>query len=69
MRGFERLFWTVALVLAAGVPGGAGAAGVPEAAFPGKRWARKTPAEVGLDPAKLKEFSRFVGGRGCVVRH
>ena len=40
-----------------------------EAVFPGKEWANRTPAEVGLKPQKLKEFSRFVGGRGCVVRH
>lgn len=40
-----------------------------EAVFPGKEWAKKTPAEVGLDAQKVKEFSRFVGGRGCVVRH
>ena len=40
-----------------------------EAVFPGKAWAKKTPAEVGLDARKLKQFSQFVGGRGCVVRH
>ena len=40
-----------------------------ETVFPGKAWATKTPAEVGLDVDKLKEFSQFVGGRGCVVRH
>jgi CubicO group peptidase (beta-lactamase class C family) len=32
-------------------------------------WQTKTPAAVGLDAAKLKAFSEFVGGRGCVVRH
>ena len=40
----------------------------PKAVFPGKAWAKKTPAEVGLDAEKLKRFSQFVGGRGCVVR-
>ncbi len=40
-----------------------------KAVFPGQAWAKKSPAEVGLDARKLKEFSRFVGGRGCVVRH
>jgi hypothetical protein len=40
-----------------------------EAVFPGKEWAKRTPTEVGLNPRKLQEFSRFVGGRGCVVRH
>jgi CubicO group peptidase (beta-lactamase class C family) len=41
----------------------------PEGIFPGKTWAKKTPADVGLDAAKLAEFGKFVGGRGCVVRH
>jgi CubicO group peptidase (beta-lactamase class C family) len=39
------------------------------AVFPGKTWATRTPAEVGLDAARLQAFSRFVGGRGCVARH
>ncbi|MHC4177521.1 MAG: serine hydrolase [Planctomycetota bacterium] len=37
--------------------------------YPGKKWATKTPAEAGLDAEKLKALSKFVGGRGCVVRH
>ena len=41
----------------------------PAATFPGRRWQEKEPGKVGIDAAKLKEFSRFVGGRGCVVRH
>ncbi len=40
-----------------------------ETVYPGKTWATKTPAEMGLNTEGLKEFSRFVGGRGCVVRH
>lgn len=40
-----------------------------EPIFPGKTWAKKSPAEVGLDAEKLKAFSKFVGGRGCVIRH
>ncbi len=39
------------------------------AVFPGKAWAKKTPAEVGLNIKDLQEFSRFVGGRGCIIRH
>lgn len=39
------------------------------ATWPGKEWTRKSPADVGLDAEKLKAFSDFVGGRGCVVRH
>lgn len=31
-------------------------------------WPRAKPEEVGLDAAKLRVFSEFVGGRGCVVR-
>jgi len=37
--------------------------------YPGTAWARKPPAEVGMNPAKLKAFRKYVGGRGCVVRH
>jgi len=55
----------VALPLA-GVHAGA-ARGGP--VWPGKTWAVKTPAEVGLDAGKLKAFSGYVRGRGCVVRH
>ncbi|NQT53336.1 hypothetical protein HQ576_14860 [bacterium] len=40
-----------------------------EAVYPGETWAKKTPAEVGMDAAKLRAFSKFVGGRGCVTRH
>lgn len=40
-----------------------------EPVYPGKHWATKPPAEVGLDAAKLKVLSDRVGGRGCVVRH
>ncbi len=40
-----------------------------EAVFPGKAWLKRTPAQAGLDARRLQEFSRFVGGRGCVVRH
>ena len=36
--------------------------------FPGKTWESKTPTEVAMDADKLKAFSQFVGGRGCVVR-
>ncbi|RMG39269.1 MAG: hypothetical protein D6725_05465, partial [Planctomycetota bacterium] len=41
----------------------------PPRVFPGKQWDRKRPAEVGLDASQLERFSRFVGGRGCVVRY
>ncbi len=37
--------------------------------YPAQTWASKTPAQVGLNAEKLALFSRFVGGRGCVVRH
>lgn len=40
-----------------------------ESAFPGKTWATKTSTQVGMNAEGLKEFSRFVGGRGCVIRH
>jgi len=37
--------------------------------YPEKEWAVKTPDEVGLDAAKLKAFSDYAGGFGCVVRY
>ena len=40
-----------------------------EAVTPGKTWAKMRPDDAGLDGAKLAEFSKFVGGHGCVVRH
>ena len=40
-----------------------------EVVSPGTQWEQKTPSESGMDAAKLKAFSRFTGGRGCVVRH
>jgi CubicO group peptidase (beta-lactamase class C family) len=40
-----------------------------EPVYPGATWAKKKPSEVGLSAEKLKAFSNFVGGRGCVVRH
>lgn len=51
------------LILSASVGDGA------EPVRPGKTWATTTPAEVKMDVEGLKEFSRFVGGRGCVIRH
>jgi CubicO group peptidase (beta-lactamase class C family) len=36
--------------------------------FPGKRWERRSPAEVRLDSAKLDALAKHVGGNGCVVR-
>ena len=37
--------------------------------YPEKEWAVKTPGEVGLDATKLKAFSDYAGGFGCVVRN
>jgi len=42
---------------------------VEESVYPGKTWATKTPAEVGMDSTRLKTFSQYVGGRGYVVRY
>ncbi|MDI6450612.1 serine hydrolase [Anaerobaca lacustris] len=39
------------------------------AVYPGGEWATKTPDEVGLDAGKLRAFSDYAGGFGCVVRH
>ena len=40
-----------------------------ETVYPKAKWAERTPAEVGMDAARLSEFGKYVGGRGCVVRH
>ena len=40
-----------------------------ESAYPGRTWVIKTPVEAGLDAEKLRAFSEYVGGRGCVIRH
>ena len=37
--------------------------------FPQKTWAAKSPAELGLDAAKLDELANMLGGRGCVVKN
>ncbi len=37
--------------------------------YPESTWQTRNSADVGLDENKLKELSRLVGGRGCVVRH
>jgi CubicO group peptidase (beta-lactamase class C family) len=39
------------------------------AAYPGKTWQTCTPAHVRLDPLKLDELAKHVGGRGCVIRN
>ena len=37
--------------------------------YPQESWTTKPPADVGLDPRVLDDFSRYVEGFGCVVRH
>jgi len=36
--------------------------------YPGKSWASRKPAELGLDSGKLRRMSDLTGGFGCVVR-
>ncbi len=43
-------------------------AAAAEVVFPGEHWETKTPAQVGLDAAKLEKFAATVGGRGCIVK-
>jgi len=62
----RRRLAVLALVLCAG--GVMPARGV-ERVYPGRDWARKAPGQVGLDVAKLKAFSDYAGGFGCIVRH
>jgi hypothetical protein len=54
----------VGMTMASGPPGLA-----VEPVFPGDHWQERSPAEVGLDAAKLKTFSDYAGGRGCVTRY
>lgn len=65
----QRTIRTVLISLSIGLLLADGRAAEVERVFPGKAWANVAPAEVGLDGEKLREFSQFVGGRGCVVRH
>jgi len=63
MQPFSALVLGTLVVLLAVRP--AAAQGVT----PGKTWERRTPAQVGMDAAKLDAFAKYVGGRGCVTRH
>ena len=47
----------------------ANAMGEEPVTFPDVAWEVRTPAEVGLDVAKLQELSAMVGGAGAIVRN
>jgi len=47
----------------------ANAMGEEPVTFPDVEWEVRTPAEVGLDVAKLQELSAMVGGAGAIVRN
>jgi CubicO group peptidase (beta-lactamase class C family) len=64
-----RLPLPLSVVLAFGVFAHPATAADVRPVFPGKTWERRTPAEVGLDAAKLREFAKRAGGRGCAVRN
>jgi CubicO group peptidase (beta-lactamase class C family) len=53
----------IGLALAAATPSVGQAAVFPEAT-----WEFRTPAQVGMDAAKLDQFAASIGGVGCVVR-
>lgn len=36
--------------------------------FPAKEWSQRSPAELGLDPARLDKISELLQGRGCVIK-
>lgn len=44
------------------------AAALPPPTFPGEKWKRKEPAELGMAPAPLASLATLVGGNGFVVR-
>ncbi|MSU49119.1 MAG: hypothetical protein EXS37_08560 [Opitutus sp.] len=43
-------------------------ASAADAVYPGKSWAQRAPADVGLDAAKLDAFVANVGGDGCIIK-
>ncbi|MDY7010040.1 MAG: hypothetical protein SVV80_04725 [Planctomycetota bacterium] len=63
-RTMLRIIITVFAIQMSALPVPAG-----KTVFPGKTWTVRTPAEVGLDKGKLKDFSDYLGGRGCVTRY
>lgn len=40
-----------------------------ESVIPGRTWDRLAPGEAGLDAGRLRAFSAYTGGFGCVVRY
>ncbi|HUV39646.1 MAG TPA: hypothetical protein VMY39_08515 [Planctomycetota bacterium] len=66
MRHWRR---TAVVVLAASLLMGLTCTMNAQTVYPGKTWQEKSPAEAGLDAAKLDAFAKYVGGRGCVTRH
>ena len=62
----QRWFMLLVFVLCAS---GIVAAGQVEPVYPDREWATKPAGQVGLDVNKLKTFSDYAGGFGCVVRH
>ena len=65
---YKTIALSVVAAVFAAVQGPVFAAGAAEY-FPGAHWETMSPAEAGLDAAVLEEFSGFLQGRGCVVRH
>ena len=65
-RDMRRWFVFLTLTLCGS---GAVNAAVLQVLYPGREWATKRADEVGLDAEKLKAFSDYAGGFGCVVRH
>lgn len=63
LRTVRILFGIAALSASCGI------AAADDPVYPGSSWAEQSPADAGLDVARLNQFRDFVGGRGCVVRH
>ena len=64
------------LLLTGQLLAGAQVAEVPKTtaqlSWPNPDWPRATPAEVGLDEAKLtqaRDYALTTGGSGCIIRH
>jgi CubicO group peptidase (beta-lactamase class C family) len=56
-------FFSVALCLATVI-----VSAQAETVFPGAQWARKSPAEAGMESSRLDAIATQLGGRGCIIK-
>jgi hypothetical protein len=68
LRAYVPIRFHLALWSALTALGATALFGADPPVFPGTTWATRSPADAGLDAARLNALRDFVGGRGCVVR-